>query len=303
MTRRTIIITIADERYFSLVCGCIQSIRDKPQAADVALAFLDVGCTAEQREWLRPRVDFLREPDWEFDFPGREQTPKYICGVLARPFLRKYFPGFETYLWIDGDAWVQDWCAVQLLCEGAIRRRGLAIVPEIDRASKWQYGGLPEYWKLAHGWYSAVFGAEIAQKLCSFPMLNAGVFALHCDAPHWSCWETVIAQAIRNGCRFMTDQLALNYATYLQGMFGHTELLPAWCNWTCHLGFPRWHPVRQQLVEPYLPHTPIGILHLTTRDKSPVRRLVTTDNQQVEIQVSYPAGPAASLTSECSGNV
>jgi hypothetical protein len=286
-----VVITAADARYAELVMGCLQSVRDKPQGRKAAVAFLDLGCTAEQRDALRPIVDSLVEPEWDFDFPGRETKPAFLRGLLARPFLRRYFPGFDVYLWLDADAWVQDWTAVDLFCEGACRRRGMALVPEIDRGSARQYGGLPAYWKLVAGWYTAAFGSEVAAQLHSFPMLNAGVFAMHHDAPHWRVWEESIALALKTVCTIMTDQLALNYAIYAQGVFKQTELLPAWCNWMCHNGFPLWHAERNCLVEPYLPHMSIGILHLTTRDKSAVRRLVTTEGQPIDVRITYPATP------------
>jgi hypothetical protein len=294
MTERTIVITAADANYAEFVKGCIQSVRDQPAGRQLAVAFLDLGCTGEQRKSLQSVVDRVVEPEWEFDFVARETKPSFLRGLLVRPFLRQYFPGFEVYVWLDADAWVQDWAAVELFCDGACRRRGMAIVPEIDRGSARQYGGLPAYWKLAEGWYTAAFGAQVAGQLRSFPMLNAGVFALHHDAPHWSVWEQSIALALRSVCTVMTDQLALNYAIYTQALFKHTELLPAWCNWTCHNGFPLWHNERGCLVEPYLPHTKIGILHVTTRDKNPVRKLSTTDGQAIDVRITYPAMPVAS---------
>jgi hypothetical protein len=291
MPQRIVVITAADARYAEFAKGCIQSVRDKSQGRDATVAFIDLGCTADQRDALRPLIDTCIEPEWEFDFSGRESKPAFLRGLLARPFLRKYFPDFDVYFWLDADAWVQDWTAVDLFCQGAIRRRGMALVPEIDRGSVRQYGGLPEYWKLAAGWYAAAFGSEVAQKLHSFPMLNAGVFALHHDAPHWSVWEQSIALALNSACTVMTDQLALNYSIYTQGLFKQTELLPGWCNWMCHNGFPRWHAGRSCLVEPYLPYTAIGILHLTTRDKSAVRELATTDGQAIRVRITYPAAP------------
>jgi hypothetical protein len=294
MAQRVVVITAADARYAELALGCIRSARDKQQGCDAAIAFFDLGCTHPQRKSLRPLVDIVAEPEWEFDFPSRDSKPAFLRGLLARPFLRRYFPGFDVYFWLDADAWVQDWTAVELFCDGALRRRGMALVPEIDRGSARQYGGLPEYWKLAAGWYAAAFGNEVAAKLHSFPMLNAGVFALHHEAPHWRVWEESIALALKSACTIMTDQLALNYSVYTQGLFKHTELLPAWCNWMCHNGFPLWHTDRQCLVEPYLPHTEIGILHLTTRDKSPVRNLATTDGQAIDARITYPARPVAS---------
>ncbi|MGH6976466.1 MAG: hypothetical protein ACREED_05505 [Stellaceae bacterium] len=32
----------------------------------------------------------------------------------AFPFLRRYFPGYDVYLWLDGDTWVQDAEAIEL---------------------------------------------------------------------------------------------------------------------------------------------------------------------------------------------
>ncbi len=286
-----VVITAADAHYAEFARGCIQSVRDKPPGRNAAVAFLDLGCTQEQRDVLRPLVDFFVEPEWEFDFPQRETKPAFLRGLLARPFLRRYFPDFDVYFWLDADAWVQDWTAVELFYEGANRRRGMAIVPEIDRGSVRQYGGLPDYWKVVAGWYAAAFGGEVAEKLHSFPMLNAGVFALHHEAPHWGVWEESIALALKSACTIMTDQLALNYSIYAQGLFKHTELLPAWCNWMCHNGFPLWHQQRACFVEPFLPHTAIGILHLTTRDKSPVRKLATIDGQPIDVRITYPATP------------
>jgi hypothetical protein len=296
MSQKAVLVTAADTYYAPLVTGCIRSVRDKPQGRQIEVALFDLGCTAEQREELRPMVDYIVEPEWEFDFIGREDKPAFLRGLLARPFLRRYFPGYEIYFWLDADAWVQDWTAVELFCAGARRRQGMALVPEIDRGSARQYGGLPEYWKLAAGWYGAAFDDAIAEKLCSFPMLNAGVFALHHDAPHWHVWEQSIALALTSVCTIMTDQLALNYCVYAQGLFNHTELLPAWCNWMCHNGFPVWHVERRCLVEPYLPNTTVGILHLTTRDKSPARRLITTDGQPIDLRVTYPAKPVDEIS-------
>lgn len=291
MTQNCLVVAAADAMFFDLAQGCIQSLRDKPESRSTALAFFDLGCTDEQRSWLRGRVDFVQQPDWEFSFKDRAKTPGYLRGLLARPFLRRYFPGFEVYLWIDSDAWVQDWRAVDLFVEGARRRTGLAIVPEVDRGSQMQYGGLPQQWKQVQGWYEMAYGAEVAQELCSFPILNAGVFALHRDAPHWGVWEQSLRQALERTASNVTDQMALNYAVYRGGLFPRTELLPAWCNWTCHSGMPFWDVGGACLVEPYLPHTPIGVLHLTAR-KHRQHRLFTTQGLEMDVRVRYPAGPA-----------
>lgn len=284
---KVIIITAADAKYFELVQGTILSIREKPQSQNVTIGFFDLGCTLEQLEWLQKYTNIIKQPDWDFDFRQRSQTPEYIKGLLVRPHLRKYFPNFDIYLWIDADAWVQDWSAIDLFIQGAAKRRGLAIVPELHRASLQQYGGVPEFSQWIYQQYQLSYEREIAEKLCTYPMLNAGVFSLHKDAPHWERWKEYLEQGLRkNGSVIMTDQLALNLVVYLGELFNRTEMLPPWCNWIFN-GYPVWDKQQNRLVETYLPHTPIGILHLAGRPELNQVKLLTTTGDIVEVSIRY----------------
>src|SRR5262249_49941592 len=119
MIGRVLLVTGSDAAFFPMVRGTIRSVRDKPQGQQVVVAFFDRGCTSEQRRWLREQVDEVREPGWDFEFPNRIGLPGYVRAQLARPFLPKYFPGYDLYFWLDADAWVQDWSAVELLVQGA----------------------------------------------------------------------------------------------------------------------------------------------------------------------------------------
>ncbi len=281
-----IIITGANANYFELVKGTILSIRQKPQGQTAIIGFFDLGCTSDQLNWLDKQVNIIKQPNWEFDFPSRNEAPDYLKGLLARPFLREYFPNFDIYLWIDSDAWVQDWKAIDLFVRGA-NKQGLAIVPEINRGSHIQYGGLPEYWwQWVYRQYEESFGEEVAKKFYSYPLLNAGVFALHKEAPHWEVWAECLAGGLQKTHSLMTDQFALNLAVYDYGLFEQTEMLPSWCNWTCHFGLPVWDKEISCLVEPYLPHYPIGILHLTNEKYERIN-LVSTDKDVVEVSLRY----------------
>lgn len=287
MSDSLLVVTAADARYFELAAGAIASIRERTGREDVKIAFLDLGCTPEQLRWLQSQVQFIRAAEWEFDFPARAQAPAHHKGLLVRPYLRRYFPGHDLYLWIDADAWVQDWSAVELFLRGAARRRGLAIVPEIDRGSRIQYGGLPGYWEWARRYYAMSFGASVASELCSYPMLNAGVYALHRDAPHWEAWDEALRRGLRQATEtYMADQAALNLVVHRGALFDRTELLPAWCNWTCHYGLPAWDAAAERFVEPYLPHHPIGILHLSGVKHDRVR-LTTTALGAAEVSLRY----------------
>ena len=206
-------------------------------------------------------------------------------GLLARPFLRRYFPDFDLYLWMDADAWVQDSSALELFLQGR-KCGGLAIVPEIDRGSTVMYGNLPRVWEAVYQYYERPFGQEVASQFCSYPLLNAGVFAMSRQAPHWEVWADRLEQGLQKSCSFLTDQMALNFAVYGTELLHSTELLPLWCNWTCHTGFPSWDHRTGRLVEPFLPNTHIGILHVTGRKQDRVQ-VAATDGSLVEISLRY----------------
>ncbi|MGL5062425.1 MAG: CmcI family methyltransferase [Microcoleus sp.] len=280
-----IIIAAADANYFELVRGTILSVREKPEGKNVAIGFFDLGCTPEQLQWLTAQVNLIQQPDWDFEFPGKNAAPHYLKGLLARPFLRRYFPNFDIYLWIDADAWVQDWNAVELLVKGAAKR-GLAVVPELDRCYYLAYGKLPWYWEFVYRDYQATFGEAVAQQLHSYPTINAGVFALHKDAPHWEIWAKYLGEGLQNHVSLMTDQIALNRLVYGTEMFDRTEMLPARCNWSCNFGLPVWDKQQNCFVEPYLPHQSIGIMHLTGHKHDAVK-LATTDGDTIEISLRY----------------
>jgi glycosyltransferase involved in cell wall biosynthesis len=286
--RDVIIITGSDAKFFELVRGTILSIRDKPQGKHVAIGFLNLGCTAEELKWLQEHVDIIKQPVWDFDFPNRERSPEYLKGLLARPFLRQYFPDFDVYLWIDADAWVQDWYAIELFIQGA-KRKGLAIVPELDRCSNKEYGGQADFQQYKFYHYKRFFGDSVAEKLCTYPMLNAGVFALRSDARHWQIWEDLLRQGLQSCADLLTDQFGLNLAIYDRDLFAHTELLPAWCNWLLLQGIPMLDCAAFNLVETYLPHTPIGILHLAAGYKQFKQiKLSTIAGGIVTVNIRYP---------------
>ncbi|MEN9221860.1 MAG: hypothetical protein Q6M04_05420, partial [Thermostichus sp. BF3_bins_97] len=283
----TIIITAADSKFFDLVQGTILSIRDKPQGKSVDIGFFDLGCIPEQLEWISSQVNHIVEPNWDYDFPGINTAPSYLRGLLARPFLPNYFPGYEIYIWIDADAWVQDWFAIDLLIEGS-RKRSIVIIPEVDRGFLIHYGQMDKLiWKWSYEQYRLCFGEDIAKELYSYPILNAGVFAMRDKSIIWRLWSESLNHALQSTVNLWTDQTALNLTIYQQiDWTEQVELLPAYCNWGGDL--PAWDPVSRRLVEPYLPHHPIGILHLTAGNKYTEKfTLKTTQDTDIEMGLRY----------------
>ena len=128
---RLLIASGADRNYFPLLRDTVLSIRERQH--EPAIGILDLGLDTEHRHWLSSRVEYIVRPEWDLDFPCREQMPETFKAQVARPFLSRHFPGYEMYLWIDADAWLQDGRAIDLYVDAAGRDK-LAITPEIDRA-------------------------------------------------------------------------------------------------------------------------------------------------------------------------
>jgi len=279
-----LIVSGADRAYFPLLRDTIESIRALRR--DAAVGILDVGLAPEQRAWLEPRVAHIVRPGWDIDFPGREETPQARQAQFARPFLPRHFPGYETYLWLDADAWVQDWRAIELYVEAAGHDK-LAITPEIDRAYKRHYKR-PKLFGRTLAWknYRQAFGWRAADRLGRNPIVNCGVFALHGDAPHWAAWARTMTRVAQRTRFFFIEQTALNYVIFALHL--PVDFLPAYCNWLPGDAAPAFDAARGLFVEPYAPHAVIGVMHLAgPEQKTQTFRLNRLDGGVVETSLRY----------------
>ncbi|NJK60121.1 MAG: tetratricopeptide repeat protein [Oscillatoriales cyanobacterium SM2_1_8] len=171
----------------------------------------------------------------------------------------------------------------------------LAIVPELDRSAAVYYGEVAGEWAKNQHWLAGLYGAEIAQLYHRFPRLNAGVFGLGRLAPHWQVWRQSFQQAcdrLEHPFAHGLDQTSLNHAVYHHNLLKDTALLPLWCNWTCHLELPLWHPELQKFVEPQYPHRPLGIVHLTC-SKEEFREVRTIEGKRI-VRSFYYSGQVSS---------
>jgi hypothetical protein len=281
---RLLIVSGADHAYFPLLCDLVRSIATLRPGA--AVGVLDVGLAPEERQWLAARVAHLVLPGWDIDFPGRATMPTARQAQFARPFLPRHFPGYETYLWIDADAWVQDWRVIELYVAAAHCGK-LAIAPEIDRAYKRHYKR-PKLFGRTLAWknYRTAFGWRVADRLGRNPIVNCGAFALNRDAPHWEAWAQVLAQVVRRTRFFFIEQTALNYVIFAMRL--PVNFLPAYCNWMPGDAVPAFDAARGIFVEPYAPHETIGIMHLAgPEQKTRIFRMQLLGGGTVETSLRY----------------
>jgi hypothetical protein len=259
----TIIITGADSRYAPLMREMIRSLRRFPQSAHIDLGVLDCGLDADDRDWCRSQGAAVVEPGWDVTFGAGLDVAQSFRAMTARPHLRRYFPGYGTYLWLDADVWIQDWLAIALLRESATRG-DIALVPEVHRSYRNFRDGRDDFETANGAAYAQAFGADASARLIRRPLNNAGVFAIAATSPVWDVWARLLDDAAQRSAN-MIDQIALNVAIYDHGV--REVRLPASCNWIAHLASPAWDANRQRFVEPDPPHDVIGILHLTLGTK------------------------------------
>jgi hypothetical protein len=291
------IVSGADSRYFPWLSDLVRSIRDREESREVQLSILDLGLDPAERAWLESRGAKLVQPGWDLRIPETLRLPEHARGLTARPFLPSHFPGHDVYLWLDSDTWVQEWSAVELLIRAAASG-ALGVVPETDRAYPTddtqlridRVLGVP-YRVSSYNYrkFREAYGDAVALGLAQQPILNAGVFALRRDAPHWRAWGECYQRTLDRSRRDGADQVSLNRIGHAGDL--PVERLPATCNWLASKARPRWDPAARRLVEPYLPHAPIGILHLTGSSKDAVYDLSSLDGSVVRRTLRYPAGP------------
>tara|TARA_Y100000389_G_scaffold62118_1_gene58181 strand:- start:799 stop:1710 length:912 start_codon:yes stop_codon:yes gene_type:complete len=265
--KKNVIVSLADSNYFELLNELIDSIKRFEQSKDIAICILDAGLTENQKLSLSSKVDEIKPAKWDIDVStfkvkGRE----WLKSQVSRAFLPKYFPNYKKYLWIDCDAWVNDWYSVELYfkaCDNGKLGITQTIGPGYKITSKvnWLFGkfAIINSQNFKHAVKSKI-GFNKARKLAFAPHINIGVFSLEEDSPGWLSWQKNLEQTLKAGNIFGSEGLAINMSVYIDDL--ETEFLPLNCNWITSNLLPKYDDKKQTFVEPYLPNYKIGIMHL-----------------------------------------
>ena len=262
-----VIVSLADSNYFESLYELIDSIKKFEQSKNVSICILDAGLTEDQKNKLSEKIDEIKIAEWDIEVSEYKASGKeWLKSQVSRAFLPKYFPGYKKYLWIDCDAWVNDWQSVELYfkaCENGklgitqTMGPGYKIVSKV----KWIFGKLAliKSQNFKHAINSKI-GIDKARKLAFAPHINIGVFSLEHDSSCWKIWQDNLAITLKSGKIFGSEGLAINMSVYVDDI--ETEFLPLNCNWIASNLLPKFDEEKQTFVEPYLPNYNIGIMHL-----------------------------------------
>lgn len=289
-------VSSADANYFPLLQELIHSIRRFEQSKDMGICIFDVGMTDEQHEIIAAQVDKIIKPGWPKDIPAKRiRGNEFYKACVNRPYINQFFEGYDYYFWMDADTWIQDWQSVEMFFEGAARGK-LAITSGIDRCySKFlQVRWFGPFTYRVRSFYMGntirAYNLKTAKQIFDKPLLCAGTFCLHKDAPHWKAWQDTIQKTLEKGNVFTAEQLSLGMVVYLQGH--GLEILPSYAQWHAETN-ALWDEEKQVFVESYIPNETLGIIHMTGHDKmrtdrSTTKEFETLQGNKIEYTYRYP---------------
>ena len=261
------IITLADSNYFDMLEELVDSIRNHPESENISICVLDAGLTDEQIRNIEKKVYKIKKANWDIEVPNYKVGGKeWLKSQVSRAFLPNYFPEFKKYLWIDCDAWVQDWSCIELFFKACNNGKlgitqtmgpGYRIMSKVN----WLLGSLAliksQNYKHAR---SSGIKEEDARKIAFAPHLNIGVFSLEKNSICWSIWQDNLKKTLSKGKIFGSEGLAINLSVYVNNV--PVEFLPLNCNWIASNLLPKYNEDKKIFVEPNLPNYTIGIMHL-----------------------------------------
>ena len=287
--KKNVIVSLADANYFPLLEELINSIKRFKESESVAICILDAGLTTEQINILEKKVDEIKSAEWDIEVPGYKIKGKeWLKSQVSRAFLPKYFPNYEKYLWIDCDAWVNDWNCIDLYlkaCENGKLGITQTIGPGYKITSKvnWLFGKLAiiKSQNFKHAVKSKIPYAK-ARKLAFAPHINIGVFSLEKNSLGWESWQKNLKQTLKAGNIFGSEGLAINMSVYIDDL--KTEFLPLKCNWITSNLLPKYDEPNNTFVEPYLPNYRIGIMHLAAGIWQDGKDMRVDKNIKIEIE-------------------
>jgi len=300
--KKNVIVSLADANYFPLLVELVDSIKRFEESKSVAICVLDAGLTQEQKDKLNSKVDEIKDAEWDIEVSSfKIKGKEWLKSQVSRAFLPKYFPKYEKYLWIDCDAWVNDWSCIDLYfkaCNNGKLGITQTIGPGYRVTSKvnWLLGKIAiiKSQNFKHAIKSKI-GFKKARRLAFAPHINIGVFSLEKNSKAWDVWQSNLLKTLKAGDIFGSEGLAINMSVYIDEI--ETEFLPLNCNWISSNLLPKYDEEKDTFVEPYLPNYKIGIMHLAAGiwkngkdmriDKGIVIEVDTIENKKISKSLRF----------------
>jgi hypothetical protein len=269
MFEKITIVSGGNTKYFQLLKELAHSVRDKPEGKDINIVFLDGGLSKEDIDYFKNLNINVINPGWCNSLDERRAKGRDFLKInIAKLYLDQLISNTEIIIWVDADAWIQNFEFINLY-DLVARKKKLAIVSQASRLQpqhiqyrKWFFHQLVELRNILYknARRSGLKLSEI-KSLQARPTLNAGSYALHIDAPHWKQFRFWQNEILKKGRLFTSDQLAMGLTIYHDN-FSY-EALPDICN---YMGPWRFSNEDNVFVDYYAPYNPVSVMHLAGQD-------------------------------------
>ena len=253
----TIVVTGCDSAHYELVIDLLTSLTDAGREG-LAVGFVHIGDDTVPPE-IEAAVDCVVHITDDAFFANNLRGFR-LAYLAVKPRLPEFFPGYQTYIWLDGDTWVQNRVGLDQIIQSA-RFRGLCAHPELD----------PNYFRVAipsprlTSLYGALYGEDEAAQHVQLPMFNAGVFAAKAESPLWVLWRAALEEIHQRIAQspglYFSDQVPLHHLIASGRLSVHP--LRAINNWMVHAAAPALNLKSKRLVAPTYPYEEINVVHLT----------------------------------------
>jgi hypothetical protein len=250
----TLVVTACDDNHFDLVSDLIQSLNHvRDGTFHTAYINIDDG----------PRCRALRDSVDVYETASLSPSGNAIHGfkvsaMRLKSRLPSLFPGFETYVWLDGDTWVQNVKGIANAVRAA-QKADVAIHPELD--PHYFQNQFPQEYTILN--YRVLY-PDADPSRAKYAMFNTGVFAARTDSKLWGLWDEQLAaireRHLRGEYIYFTDQIPLHFLI----VTGKIAIYPLRSvdNWLLWFVKPSLNVKRKKIVVPTEPHEEINILHL-----------------------------------------
>jgi len=271
MSHQLTIVSGGDTNYFDLLKDLLHSLKNLKTNEVFKICFLDGGLKEDEKSYFTSNGVVVIDPGWPNKISKIKAGRKnYLKVELAKVWLDKLFPDSDNLIWIDSDAWVQDEKAIKIIKTVMLKKK-LAIVSQASRLQE-RHMSLKNifgpFFLLKNILYKNAIKAglkkDIIRNMVARPTLNAGVFGINSQSPHWDrlrYWQEKLLKNPRVRI-FTTTQQALGVICYHEKLA--FEALPDICN---YMGPYRWSKQLNLFIDYYAPYEAVSIVHMVGQDE------------------------------------
>lgn len=280
---KNLIVSASDQKYSELL---IELYNSTHLLDDYDFAVLDCGLNNETIQFFKEKHIEVAKSEWHVNIPSyKARGREYLKAQFSRFYLDEYFPGYENYIWMDSDTWINCKEIFNYYLIGAIQS-GFSITPQIDRASskiisiKWFFNFPYKINSINYKNISRSLNKALGRKYAGHYTINAGCFAYNHKFEGIKNIRKNLNIASKKGRVFGSDQVALALTMFEDKV--PFELLPSYCNWMCEHHLPKFCTNSNKFVEPFIPNTNIGVMHLAGLDEVRVNKNILHEIKTLE---------------------